>query len=151
MICVILVMGRDLGVRVGRLWVMGAHEGRPYGFGGRRGLGTSGRRWSGFVVVVELYLSDEFFGCGHAQVGLVLGVAALHYLHEADDDVPAVAGLFLDQAVQFGCGGGGVSPGQVFVFGVDSLEGSLDVVSSEVSLAFFESDSGEYACCGYLV
>ena len=74
---------------------MGAHKGRPYGFGWRRGFGVSGRRWSGFVVVVELYLSDEFFGCGHAQVGLVLGMVALHYADEADDDVSAVVGLFL--------------------------------------------------------
>ena len=69
---------------------MGAHKGRPYGFGAGR-----------FVVVVEFYLADEFFGGGHAQVGLVLWVVALHYADEADDDVPAVVGLFLDQAIEF--------------------------------------------------
>ena len=70
---------------------------------------------------------------------------------KSDDDVSAVVGLFFDQAVQFGCGGGHVSPGQVFVFGVDSLEGSLDVVSPEVALALFQSEPGEDAGGGYLV
>ena len=103
------------------LW---APQGRPYGF-------CAGR----LVVVVEFYLADKFFGCGHSQVGLVLRVVALHYADEADDDVSAVVGLFPDQAVEFGGGCGHIPLGQVFVFGVDSLEGSLDVVSSEVALA----------------
>ena len=126
------------------MWVMGAHKGRPYGVGG--GFGTG---W--LVVVVELYLADEFFGRGHAQVGLVLRVIAFHYADESDDDVSAVVGLFLDQAVQLSGGCGHFSLWAVFVFGVDSLEGSLDVVSPEVSLSFFQPDSGEYPCCGYLV
>ena len=101
--------------------------------------------------MVELYLSDEFFGGCHAQVGLVLGVIALHYLHEADDDVSAVVGLSSDQTVQVGCGCGHVSLGAVFVLWVDSSEGSLDIVSSEVAFAIFESESGEYSGRCYLV
>ena len=104
-----------------------------------------------FFVVVEFYLADEFFGRGHAQVGLVLGVVALHYADESDDDVSAVVGLFLNQAVELGGGCGHVSLGAVFVFRVNSPEGSADVGSSEVSLSFFEADPCEYAGCGYLV
>ena len=118
--------------------------------GGRDGRGW-GFAWFVFVVVVEFYLADEFLGCGHSQVGLVLGVAAFHYFDEVDDDVRAVPGLLPGHAVQLGGGCGHVSLGAVFFFGMDSSEGSLDVVPVEVAFAFFESESCEDAGGGYLV
>ena len=84
-------------------------------------------------------------------MGLVSVVVALHYADEVDHDVPAVVRLFSDEAVEIGGCGRHVPFGAILVFGVDSLEGCLDVVSPEIALALFESESRQYPGSGNLV